>query len=771
MTAQLAPTPLFRATDGLGFPLFKGQLTSYQAGTLTPQATYVDSSQTTQNTNPIILNARGEAQIWLDPTKAYKFALTDAFGNNIPGWPVDNIQGSLTFGSLTQQILGLVLYPRTAAETTAGVTPVNFFYQPLDPLRYGAIGDGTTDDTTAMNFWAAVVNASTTPNSVWTQGKTYLCGPITTITTNDLTLQMNGCTIKVKPNSWPSAVVHFNFTGVRTRIYAATIDGNQANFAAQQTGFLLVVGNAFLLNGVTVKNSPLIGMQLTNIVEGDAIGCHFDSNANVGAQFVTCSYLRFTNCTFNFNGYGFQRTYNLFGPNIGFAAFSMTMRFRCHHMTFTACESLQSGLDGFNVNQGSYAIKFIVCLAWGANDGGFTIAADNTSPGTPGNLESPYDLEYVDCEAYNNWGSGIAALQPVINLTVMGGRYYNNSRGAGTLAPGSYLFNGIYITSGSVGFNVKTKAYDDRQLCAITAVSGTSPRVLTATNWGLTTGGLFSATASQYPVVALFNAAMVFQGFGFISAESLGSVTITAATNTPVTLASIAAGWFVTQRVQFNGCFTDNNTQGQVDIDGFGFLTPASLGNQFGWKTVTGSFSNGQNVLVPGYPLDPNIELLVNPTFDAGVANWAFSQDGAGAAMTAIAAGNIRSAGGLQLTSGTAGANADATLATNYLLAIAGAYMECSVWAFAVNAADAELRIFWNPGSSFLTAVKHPGGSKWVRLVVSIFLPPTGNTNITFRLRSNGSGITNQFDSAYCRVRVDQTDARDTSYPSRNLPV
>lgn len=171
MTAQLAPTPVFRAFDGLGLPLFKGQLTTYQAGTLIPQATYIDSTQTTPNTNPIILNARGECALWLDPTKAYKFALTDQFGNNIPGWPVDNIAignanpsfsiiptidnlftlGSASFswanvyvGPNHAPILGtsgnVAYYARTPAEVTAAITPTDLSYGaiPYDIRRYGA---------------------------------------------------------------------------------------------------------------------------------------------------------------------------------------------------------------------------------------------------------------------------------------------------------------------------------------------------------------------------------------------------------------------------------------------------------------------------------------------------------------------------------------------------------------------------------------------------------------------------------------------------------
>lgn len=41
-------------------------------------------------------------------------------------------------------------HPRTAAETTAGVTPTNYKFEPGDLRRYGAVIDGVTDDTTAL---------------------------------------------------------------------------------------------------------------------------------------------------------------------------------------------------------------------------------------------------------------------------------------------------------------------------------------------------------------------------------------------------------------------------------------------------------------------------------------------------------------------------------------------------------------------------------------------------------------------------------------------
>jgi hypothetical protein len=90
--AFLAPNAQFRSWDNSGAPLVGGQLFTYAAGTTTPIATYTDSTAGTPNTNPVILNARGEAQVWLLPNVGYKFVLQSASGN--PIWTVDQIFNS-----------------------------------------------------------------------------------------------------------------------------------------------------------------------------------------------------------------------------------------------------------------------------------------------------------------------------------------------------------------------------------------------------------------------------------------------------------------------------------------------------------------------------------------------------------------------------------------------------------------------------------------------------------------------------------------------------
>ena len=86
----LTASPFMQFTTTAGAPLIGGKVYTYAAGTTTPLASYTDSTGATANTNPVILNTRGEAAIWLDPA-SYKFVLNDANDSLI--WTADNLGG------------------------------------------------------------------------------------------------------------------------------------------------------------------------------------------------------------------------------------------------------------------------------------------------------------------------------------------------------------------------------------------------------------------------------------------------------------------------------------------------------------------------------------------------------------------------------------------------------------------------------------------------------------------------------------------------------
>lgn len=89
--AELSPVPKLQFFDANGNPLVGGKLYSYQAGTTTPLATYTSESGLTANTNPVILDSRGEASVWLG-SQPYKLKLTDA--NDVLIWTVDDIESA-----------------------------------------------------------------------------------------------------------------------------------------------------------------------------------------------------------------------------------------------------------------------------------------------------------------------------------------------------------------------------------------------------------------------------------------------------------------------------------------------------------------------------------------------------------------------------------------------------------------------------------------------------------------------------------------------------
>lgn len=95
--ASLSPPPKlqFFGTDGL--PLVGGKLYTYAAGTTTPIATYTDNTQANQNTNPVILDSAGQANVWLTDTTTYKYVLTDA--NDVLLFTVDYVSVPVTTNS------------------------------------------------------------------------------------------------------------------------------------------------------------------------------------------------------------------------------------------------------------------------------------------------------------------------------------------------------------------------------------------------------------------------------------------------------------------------------------------------------------------------------------------------------------------------------------------------------------------------------------------------------------------------------------------------
>lgn len=199
--------------DNNGALLTGGLLYTYQAGTTTPATTFTTIAGNVSHANPIVLDSSGRVpsggEVWLTTSQDYKFVLKTSAGVLLATW--DNVQNyvgaanvifapdatSLLASTTVQDALNdlshedngatfagyLLGKPGAVATTVAGKLS-----RVIDVKDFGAIGDGVTDDTSAIQaaIDAAYTNYNKTvhiPNGIYkltgritiTQGVMIVC--------------------------------------------------------------------------------------------------------------------------------------------------------------------------------------------------------------------------------------------------------------------------------------------------------------------------------------------------------------------------------------------------------------------------------------------------------------------------------------------------------------------------------------------------------------------------------------------------------------------
>ncbi len=187
---QLSANARQRFFDNNGNPLAGGKLFTYVSGTSTKQATYTDSTGATPNTNPIILDAQGECDVWRVIGETYRDVLAPANDTDPPTnsfWTRDGITASSI--TLTSAISGIlygngitiggvtVSAPLAFSAGTLSFDPTNIAFTQLGtgavastmdkqlkrvffPEQFGAVRDNTHDDTSAIQACITAANAN-----------------------------------------------------------------------------------------------------------------------------------------------------------------------------------------------------------------------------------------------------------------------------------------------------------------------------------------------------------------------------------------------------------------------------------------------------------------------------------------------------------------------------------------------------------------------------------------------------------------------------------
>jgi hypothetical protein len=117
----------------------------FLTGTTTPTPVYTTSALSVTHTQPVQADSAGVMPaIYLDPSIAYKASVYNSA--DVLQYTVDPVNESV----ISAATVGAALWRRTDAEIAAGVTPTNYAYPPGDVRRYGAVGDNSTNCTTAF---------------------------------------------------------------------------------------------------------------------------------------------------------------------------------------------------------------------------------------------------------------------------------------------------------------------------------------------------------------------------------------------------------------------------------------------------------------------------------------------------------------------------------------------------------------------------------------------------------------------------------------------
>jgi hypothetical protein len=254
--AYLFTAGRFQAEDNSGVPLSGGLVYTYAAGTLTPLATYTTQGGGTPNANPVVLDSGGRASIWLG-TSAYRIIVKTSAGvtltddDNITAVGADAANFTTNLAAYSGSSLVGFIQSGTGATATTLQTKLR---ESVSVKDFGAVGDGTTDDTVAVQNFL---------NYCYTVGSPGFLPKGTYIVSN-VSVTVSGTRLT---------------QGVR--LFGAARNQTTIKQKSGATGNLFTFTNGGVANPASALQLSISSMTFYGLTKTMAVGLFFDGIANV----------------------------------------------------------------------------------------------------------------------------------------------------------------------------------------------------------------------------------------------------------------------------------------------------------------------------------------------------------------------------------------------------------------------------------------------------------------------------------------------------------
>jgi len=451
---NISPSPKLQFFDANGNPLAGGKLYSYASGTTTPLATYTSSTGTVANSNPVILDSRGEAEVWL-ASSLYTLALYTA--NDTLVWNVDGINGpdQATLAALAASNGSSLIGYSPGGTGTVTTTVQSKLRQTVSVKDYGAVGNGVANDTTAIQNTISAVGASG-GGAVYFPAGTYKITSKLTINDNAVFLVGAGRQASIlAPAAMATDHIYFN----------AVSDGGLSNMAiipsAAQTGTTASI-NIYNSHNVVLDNFLIFGNCQTGVL----------CDGGVDQFLTTVSNFEISNCAINGIQVGTAANFaqdTLITGGITAGCYDGILLVHCSGVYVTNCDLLSStnaGLATFPATS-----KYVTaCLFTG-------VLADSTTVGSgfafADNGGKVTDINMVNCWAASNKLHGVICGAQCDGILISGSRIINNQQNGIFLQggrnytitgnqigmnsmQGSALFNGIAVAANISHFTIES---------------------------------------------------------------------------------------------------------------------------------------------------------------------------------------------------------------------------------------------------------------------------------------------------------------------------